>query len=107
MTETLQGPSHHTLREELQEMVVKDLLGPAGGPEEEVDEARVSDRYLVGTLNSKRRHKCLGYYRIVLRTQANSPGIHSWDKADRGQSWEGQSPDELFCFFPLRPPGAD
>jgi len=55
MTETLQEPSHHTLREELQEMVVKDLLGPAGGPEEEVDEARVSDRYLVGTLAPKRK----------------------------------------------------
>ena len=67
MTETPQEPSHHTLREELQEMVVKDLLGPAGGPEEEVDEARVSDRYLVGTLNSKRRHKCLGYYHSARR----------------------------------------
>jgi hypothetical protein len=31
-------------------MVVRDLLGPAGGEEEEIDEARVRDRYLVGML---------------------------------------------------------
>ena len=42
------------LRAELEDLVVKDLLGPAGGPEEEVDEPRVSDRYLVGTLSPKR-----------------------------------------------------
>ena len=31
-------------------MVLNDLLGPAGGPEEEIDESHVSDRYLVGML---------------------------------------------------------
>lgn len=43
-------PSPTTLREELQALVLNDLLGPAGGDEEEVDETRVSDRYLVGML---------------------------------------------------------
>ena len=38
------------LRRILEAAVVKDLLGPAGGEYEEVDEARVSDRYLVGLL---------------------------------------------------------
>jgi len=38
------------LRDQLQRLVLADLLGPANGPEEEVDETRVSDRYLVGML---------------------------------------------------------
>src|SRR5437899_12762224 len=42
----------HAIRDELSEMVVSDLLGPAGGPEEELDqrEDRVTGRYLVGML---------------------------------------------------------
>ncbi len=42
------------LRDMLEEMVIKDLLGPASGPEEEVDETNVRDRYLVGTLAPRR-----------------------------------------------------
>jgi hypothetical protein len=38
------------LRARLEEMVLNDLLGPAGGPEEEVAERNVHDRYLVGVL---------------------------------------------------------
>lgn len=38
------------LRAKLEEMVVNDLLGPAGGPEEEITERNVHDRYLVGIL---------------------------------------------------------
>lgn len=38
------------LRARLEEMVLKDLLGPAGGPNEEIDERNVRDRYLVGVL---------------------------------------------------------
>jgi hypothetical protein len=47
------GP--HTIRDELTAMVVKDLLGPAGGPEEELHqrEDRVTNRYLVGVLAPK------------------------------------------------------
>ena len=45
----------HAIRDELTEMVVNDLLGPAGGPEEELDqrEDRVTGRYLVGMLAPK------------------------------------------------------
>lgn len=44
-------PSAVALRAELEDLVVRELLGPAGGPIEEVDENRVSDRYLVGILS--------------------------------------------------------
>src|SRR5437763_6949883 len=34
----------------LEEMVLGDLLGPAGGPDEELTEGNVHDRYLVGVM---------------------------------------------------------
>ena len=40
----------HVIRTDLEKLVEEDLLGPFGGDEEEVDESRVSDRYLVGML---------------------------------------------------------
>src|SRR5713101_3546276 len=45
----------YTVRNELTEMVVNDLLGPAGGKAEELDqrEDRVIGRYLVGMLAPK------------------------------------------------------
>jgi hypothetical protein len=46
----LVAPSPAALRDELEELVIRDLLGPAGGEEEEVDEARLRERYLVGML---------------------------------------------------------
>ncbi len=46
----LEPPTPRALRDELLELVRLDLLGPAGGESEIVDEARVSDRYLVGLL---------------------------------------------------------
>ncbi len=48
-------PTAHAIRDELTEMVVKDLLGPAGGLDEELDqrEDRVSGRYLIGLLAPK------------------------------------------------------
>ena len=52
---TLSAPSPATLRDELTAMVIKDLLGPAGGPEEELHqyEDHVFKRYLVGMLAPK------------------------------------------------------
>lgn len=44
------APKPTELRARLEEMVIRDLLGPAGGESEEVDEARVSDRYILGLL---------------------------------------------------------
>lgn len=46
----LQAPAPAQIRQELQDLIVKDLLGPAEGPEEEVLDGRVTDRYLVGLL---------------------------------------------------------
>ena len=44
------APSPSQLRALLEEMVVGDLLGPAGGESEELTERNVRDRYLVGVL---------------------------------------------------------
>ena len=53
----LQTFTSYQIRQELEAKVVKDLLGPAGGPYEEVDESKVSDRYLVGLLAPQKRDK--------------------------------------------------
>ena len=50
-----QTPSPTRLRAKLEQMVIADLLGPAGGPDEEVVERTVRDRYLVGVLAPRRR----------------------------------------------------
>jgi len=50
-------PSPMKIREELERMVLKDLLGPVGGPEEEIAEQSVRDRYLVGMLTPKRQER--------------------------------------------------
>ncbi len=46
-------PSDHDLRELLHDAVVKDLLGPASGLDEEILGTSVRDRYLVGKLAPK------------------------------------------------------
>ncbi len=52
MTDTpiLTPPSSLELRDELERLVIGDLLGPAGGPDEIVTEPYVRGRYLVGML---------------------------------------------------------
>ena len=50
MPDMLQIPSPIQLRAELEEMVRKDLLGPAGGQYEEIDERNEHGRYIVGLL---------------------------------------------------------
>ena len=42
------------MRAMLEEMAIKELLGPAGGDEEEVSE-RIRDRYFVGILTPRKR----------------------------------------------------
>lgn len=49
--------SHYELRDKLETALLSDLLGPAGGDYEELDEARVSDRYLVGLIAPLHRRK--------------------------------------------------
>lgn len=45
-------PSPTEIRAELEAAVLKDLLGPVGGPDEEVDEPSVRERYLVSIESS-------------------------------------------------------
>ncbi|MFB2835704.1 hypothetical protein [Floridanema evergladense] len=47
--------SYYQIRAELEQAVLDDLLGPAGGEYEEIDEMRVSDRYLVGLVAPTQR----------------------------------------------------
>ena len=55
VTPALPSVTPHAIRDELTAMIVNDLFGPAGGPEEELDqrEDRVTGRYLVGMLAPK------------------------------------------------------
>src|SRR5947208_7599197 len=46
----LQLLSPSALRDELERLVLLDLLGPASGPNEELEDGSVRDRYLVGAL---------------------------------------------------------
>src|SRR5919206_3977701 len=55
MTNLLTPPSATTIRDELLQTVLLDLIGPAHGPDEELDERNVRDRYLVGMLAPKRQ----------------------------------------------------
>src|SRR3974377_2228693 len=54
-TPALSRPTPSDLRNELTDMVVRDLLGPAGGPVEELNqyEDHAYQRYLVGMLAPK------------------------------------------------------
>jgi hypothetical protein len=53
MSETLPPPTANQIREELNSLILGDLLGPAGGEEEVIDEAYVRDRYILGMLAPK------------------------------------------------------
>lgn len=55
----LVAPSVYEIRAELEKAILDDLLGPAGGENEQVDELKVSDRYLVGTLAPMNRKQYL------------------------------------------------
>lgn len=46
----LAPPSPSAIREELQQLIVGELLGPASGPDEEVTESRLTERYILGML---------------------------------------------------------
>ncbi len=54
MTLISEVPTPLKLREMLEALVVKDLLGPAGGDDEIVDERSVRSRYIVGLLAPKK-----------------------------------------------------
>jgi hypothetical protein len=65
-------PTPTQLRALLEEMVLGDLLGPAGGPDEELTEGNVHDRYLVGVLAP----------RPLAQQPAASPGRESGEEDD-------------------------
>ncbi|MRR32431.1 helicase, partial [bacterium] len=48
--ESLKAPSANQIRSELQNLILRDLLGPASGKEEIIDESYVRDRYILGLL---------------------------------------------------------
>ena len=47
--------SQSQIREDLLAIAIRDLLGPAGGQEEEIDEPRVRERYLTGMLAPRKQ----------------------------------------------------
>jgi Helicase conserved C-terminal domain len=84
MTVLSSTPNDMQLRAKLEEMVVNDLLGPATGPEEEISERNVHDRYLVGILAPHQQSQ--------VPTTAVTPAPHTEDDDEE----EAPSiPDEL------------
>ena len=53
MSEINETPSTYQIRQELIDLVTRDLLGPANGPEEIVVEKQVYDRYILGLIAPK------------------------------------------------------
>lgn len=53
MSDVLPLPSSTQIRQELHDLILRDLLGPAGGEEEIVDEPYMHDRYILGLLAPK------------------------------------------------------
>ncbi len=56
-TKILNKATTYQIRAELEAAILKDLLGPVGGAEEEIEERSVTDRYLVGLLAPQFRRK--------------------------------------------------
>ena len=77
----LKTPSHSEIRDMLEDLVVHDLLGPAGGPEEEVIEDRVRERYLVGMLAPRRVS--------VEGTEIDELAVAGTDSYDEGKTEQG------------------
>ena len=85
----LHAPPPEELRAALEEAVVRDLLGPAGGPEEEITDPSVRDRYLVGMLAPQRlRTPSSDNDRLALQEQGG---------AEEGEE-DGEEPAEPTMF---------
>lgn len=54
---TLKKATPFELREKLVDMIFRDLLGPAGGEYEEINESSLTERYLVGAIAPLIRHQ--------------------------------------------------
>jgi hypothetical protein len=85
----LHAPPPEVLRAALEEAVVRDLLGPAGGPDEEITDPSVRDRYLVGMLAPQRlRTPSSDNDRLALQEQGG---------AEEGEE-DGEEPAEPTMF---------
>ena len=73
----------HAMRDELTQMIVNDLLGPAGGPSEELDqrEERVTGRYLVGMLAPRSTVVEAGGQDALGTDQVDDPEVGPSDKS--------------------------
>lgn len=71
-------PAPLKLRDMIEEMAVKELHGPVGGEEEEVDE-RIRDRYLVGILATQQRDDHQQVSQDDLSTESEEDDISEGD----------------------------
>ena len=82
-TAALPPATPHAIRDELTEMVVTDLLGPAGGPSEELEqrEDRVTGRYLIGMLAPRSTVVEAGGQDALGTDQVDDPEVGPSDKS--------------------------
>lgn len=66
-------PSAYELRSRFEEMIVKELLGPAQGEEEEVEDRSLRDRYLVGVLAPQNSQQKSEQQEELAVAQADNP----------------------------------
>src|SRR5436309_2249529 len=85
----LTTPTSYQIRNELEQAFFKELLGPAGGSTEEINELRVSTRYLVGMLAPKKR-AASGAFR---GQTANSGQLELGEESNLDLSGEGKDDD--------------
>jgi hypothetical protein len=71
-------PSSKQIRDQLKIMVRNELLGPAGGPDEEVSEMRMRDRYLVGAIAGKNS--------VVVPEEHDDLAVSGSDSVEEGAS---------------------
>lgn len=76
------------IRDELQRRVVADLLGPAGGPEEEVDERNVRRRYILGML-APSKQRVLPEEQDALAAEGSDAGQNEDGRGDTEQPSSG------------------
>jgi len=66
-------PSQYELRAQFEDMIVKELLGPAHGEEEEIEEDSLRDRYLIGLLAPKNSQQQSEQQEELALSQADNP----------------------------------
>ena len=74
-------PQSPDLRAQLEQAVIRDLLGPANGPEEIVDERAVRERYLLGKLGPQGQSPLSGFDEILTADDTQKA-------QGRGRDWE-------------------